>query len=63
MKFYPYKKEGGGERLSHAEGGHKRLWGSFYSIMKGGCKRFLLFKRGGGQVLPCLEWGGGVSIV
>ena len=31
MKLYPYKK-GGGKRFSHAEGGHKKVWGSFYAV-------------------------------
>ena len=34
MKFYPYKKGGGGKNsFSHAEGGgHKKFWGSFYAV-------------------------------
>ena len=31
VKFYPYKK-GGGKSFSHAEGGHKKFWGSFYVV-------------------------------
>ena len=31
MKFYPYEK-GGGISVSHAEGGHKKFWGSFYAV-------------------------------
>ena len=30
MKFYPYEKGGGEKSVSHAEGGHKKFWGSFY---------------------------------
>ena len=30
VKFYPYKKDGGGNSFSHAEVvGHKTFWGSF----------------------------------
>ena len=34
MKFYPYKKGGGGgTSFSHAEGGgHNKFWGSFYAV-------------------------------
>ena len=32
VKFYPYEKGGGGECFSHAEGGHKTFWGSFYMV-------------------------------
>ena len=31
MKFYPYEK-GGRIFFSHAEGGHKKFWGSFYVV-------------------------------
>ena len=31
MKFYPYEK-GGGKSFSHAEGGQKKFWGSFYAV-------------------------------
>ena len=31
VKFYPYEK-GGGKSFSHAEGGHKKFWGSFYVV-------------------------------
>ena len=27
-------KGGGGKSLSHAEGGHKKFWGSFYAVAK-----------------------------
>ena len=31
--FYPYEKGGGGrgKSFSHAEGGPKKFWGSFYA--------------------------------
>ena len=33
MKFYLYKKGGGGGKgLSHAEGGAQQVWGSFYAV-------------------------------
>ena len=33
MKFCAYQKGGGGgESFSHAEGGHKKFWGSFYVV-------------------------------
>ena len=33
VKFYPYEKGAGGAKsLSHAEGGHKKFWGSFYTV-------------------------------
>ena len=32
MKFYPYEKGGGGKGFSHAEGGQKKFWGSFYAV-------------------------------
>ena len=33
MKFYHYEKgAGGGNSFSHAEGGHKQFWGSFYAV-------------------------------
>ena len=31
MKFYPYEK-GGGETLSHSEGGAQKVWGRFYAL-------------------------------
>ena len=31
MKFYPYKM-GVAKSLSYAEGGHKKFWGSFYTV-------------------------------
>ena len=31
MKFYPYEK-GGRKSFSHAEGGHKKFMGSFYTV-------------------------------
>ena len=44
--------EGDGKSFSHAEGGHKKFCGSFYTvvlpILKGGCEMFTLFERGGG---------------
>ena len=32
MKFYPYKKRGCRKGFSHAEGGHKKYRGSFYTV-------------------------------
>ena len=35
MKFYLYKKCGGGggrTSFGHAEEGHNKLWGSFYAV-------------------------------
>ena len=51
MKCYPYEKGGGsGKSFSHAKGGHKKFWGSFFTlylevlaILKGGRKMFLIF--------------------
>ena len=31
MKFYPYGK-GGGRVLAMLKGGHKKFWGSFYTV-------------------------------
>ena len=65
MKFYPYKKGGGAEKvLVMLKGGHKTFWGCFYAVALifshiegGGRKKFQLFKSGGGtqKVLPCLD--------
>ena len=49
MKFYPYEK-GGGNSFSHAEGEHKRFWGSFYA---GACFTFSHIEVG--------RWGGGAQ--
>ena len=33
VKFYPYKKGGGAEKvLTMLKGGHKRFWGTFYPV-------------------------------
>ena len=34
MKFYPYEKGGGGadKVLAMLKGGHKKFWGSFYTV-------------------------------
>ena len=35
MKFYPYKRGGGGEpeqALAMLKGRHKKFWGSFYMV-------------------------------
>ena len=33
MKFYPYKKGGGAEKvLAMLKGGPKKRWGSFYAV-------------------------------
>ena len=33
MKFHPYKKGGGAEKvLAMLKGGHKKFWGSFYTV-------------------------------
>ena len=52
VKYYPYKKGGGGgTSFSHAEGGPKTFWGSFYAvalaILKGGITSFHSLKVGG----------------
>ena len=64
MKFYPYKKGGGAEKvLAVLKGGHKQFWRNIYvavlAILKQGRKKFPLFKRGVHKVLPCLDGGGG----
>ena len=53
MQFYPFKKKGGGGGFSHAEGGGTKSFGVFFvrmlgvlAILKGGWKKFPLFKRG-----------------
>ena len=62
MKFYPYKRGGGGS-LSHAEGGGTTSFEvvltqelEVLAIVIGGTQSF----QGGGalKVLPCLEGGG-----
>ena len=30
----PLQKGGGGKSFSHAEGGHKKFWGSFYVVAR-----------------------------
>ena len=63
MKFYPYKKGGGAEKVLAI----LTFWGSFnmgalsFSHSEGGRKKFPLFKRGGGQkkLYPVLRGGGG----
>ena len=33
MKFYPYERGGGAEKvLAILKGGHKKFWGSFYVV-------------------------------
>ena len=33
MKFYPYEKGGGAEKvLAMLKGGHNKFWGSFYVV-------------------------------
>ena len=33
VKFYPYEKGGGAEKvLAMSKGGHKKFWGSFYRV-------------------------------
>ena len=66
VKFYPYEMGGGGggKRLSHAEGGAQKVWGSFsaaawcFSHIVGGRGEFPRFKRGGAKSFT-LSWGGG----
>ena len=55
MKFYTYKKRGGGKRFSHAEGGAQKGFEVVLTrelevlaiVMGGGRKRFPPFKKGG----------------
>ena len=58
----PLRKGGDGNSFSHSEReGPQKVWGSFHAvvlaILKGGHKKFPLFKRGAQNVLPCLEGG------
>ena len=54
--FTPTKR-GDGKSFSHAEGGYKKFWGSFYvggarkvsTLLKGGRKKFYPVLRGGAQ--------------
>ena len=32
VKFYPYEKGGAEKVLAMLKGGHKKFWGSFYSV-------------------------------
>ena len=32
MKFYPYGKGGSEKVLAMLKGGHKKFWGSFYTV-------------------------------
>ena len=32
MKFYPYEKGGGAEKVLAMQGGHTKFWGSFYVV-------------------------------
>ena len=66
MKFYPYEKGGGVDKvLAILKGGHKKFWGSFYAVARsfshivGGHIKFPLFKRGGGRekFYPVLRGG------
>ena len=68
VKFYPYKKGGGGAKsFSHTEGGgeHNKFWCNFYAVawsfshIEGGRKVSTLKKGGAGaqKVLLCLEGG------
>ena len=36
VKFYPYKKRGGGAEkvLAMLKGGHKKYWSSFYAVVR-----------------------------
>ena len=36
VKFYPYEKEGVEKVLAMLQGAHKKCWGSFLAILKGG---------------------------
>ena len=45
VKFYPYKKRGGGGKsFSHAEAEAQKFWGSFYAV----AWRFSHIEGGGG---------------
>ena len=71
MKFYPYKKAGGGggrKSFSHAEGGAQTGFGVVFTrslevlaILYGGAKSFHSLKGGGGhkKYYPVLRGGGG----
>ena len=48
VKFYPYKKRGGGKSCNNTEGGHKK---------------FPPLKSGALKVSPCIEGGGGAQKV
>ena len=65
VKFYPYEKEGVEKVLAMLQGAHKKCWGSFLAILKGGggTRSFQSLKGGGGggqKVLRWFEVGGGV---
>ena len=49
MKFYPYEK-GGRKFFSHAEGGHNKFWGIFYTE----AQIFSHTDGGGAQKVPTL---------
>ena len=62
MKFYPYERGGGAEKVLaklKGGGGHKKFRGSFSHIVGGGREKFPLFKRGGGRqkFYPVLRGG------
>ena len=58
----PLRKRGVKKIFGHAEGGHKKFCGSFYTvvlaILKGGREKFTLFeKRGHKKFYPVLRGG------
>ena len=58
-EFLPLRQKGGGggriQVLAMLKGGHKTFWGIVYMVagrfsrIEGGCKKFPLFKKGGGR--------------
>ena len=51
MKFYPYEKGGGAEKvLAMLKGGHNKFWGSFCAV----ARSFSHIKGGGGQKVSTL---------
>ena len=58
MKFYPYKKRGGGESFSHAEGGG--VTKSFGVVLMQELNVFAIVMEGGGaKSIHFLKRGGG----
>ena len=60
MKFYPYKRGGGGvagQSFSHAEGGGGGTT-SFEVVLTWELKALAIVKGGGGKKFPPLDYGG-----